>query len=58
MTLNQEENGPSNGSRYTASLLGDQTWSKRDQVDENEVNEVSTRGRKLTEKVEHTEQHY
>ena len=58
MTLNQEENGTSNGNRYTTSLLGDQTWSKRDQVDENEVNEVSTRGRKLTEKVEHTEQHY
>ena len=31
-------------------MLGDQTWSKRDQADENEVNEVSTRRRKLTEK--------
>ena len=31
-------------------MLGDQTWSKRDQADENEVSEVSTRRRKLTEK--------
>ena len=23
MTLNQEENGPSNGNKYTTSLLGD-----------------------------------
>ena len=50
MTLKQEETGPSNGNRDTTSLLGDQTWSKRDQADENEVNEVSTRRRKLTEK--------
>ena len=50
MTLNQEETGPSNGNRDTTSLLGDQTWSKRDQADENEVNDVSTRRRKLTEK--------
>ena len=50
MTLNQEENGPSNDNKYTTSLLGDQTWSKRDQADENEVNEVSTRRRKLAEK--------
>ena len=50
MALNQEETGPSNGNRDTASLLGDQTWSKRDQADENEVNDVSTRRRKLTEK--------
>ena len=32
------------------SLLGDQTWSKGDQADENEVNGVSTRGRNLSEK--------
>ena len=51
MALNQEETGPSNGNRDTASLLGDQTWSKRDQADENEVNDVSTRRRKLTEKI-------
>ena len=50
MTLKHEETGPSNGNRDTTSLLGDQTWSKRDQADENEVNEVSTRRRKLTEK--------
>ena len=50
MTLNQEETGLSNGCRDTISLLGDQTWSKRDQADENEVNEVSTRRRKLPEK--------
>ena len=31
-------------------LLGNHTWSKRDQADENEVNDVSTRRRKLTEK--------
>ena len=40
----------SNGNRDTASLPGDQAWSKRDQADENEVNGVSTRRRKLTEK--------
>ena len=50
MALNQEETGPSNGNRDTTSLLGDQTWSKRYQADENEVNGVSTRRRKLTEK--------
>ena len=50
MTLHQEETGPSNDNIDTTSLLGDQTWSKRDQSDENEVNEVSTRRRKLTEK--------
>ena len=50
MTLNQEETGPSNGNRGTTSLLGDQVWFKRDQADENEVNGVSTRIRKLTEK--------
>ena len=50
MTLSQEETGASNGNRYTESLLSDQTWSKWDQADENEVNEVSTRRRKLTEK--------
>ena len=40
----------SNGNRDTASLPGDQAWSKRDQADENEVNGVSTRRGKLTEK--------
>ena len=50
MTLNQEEAGLSNGNRDTISLPGHQTWSKRDQADENEVNGVSTRRRKLTEK--------
>ena len=50
MALNHEETGLLNGNRDTTSLLGDQTWSKRDQADENEVNEVSTRRRKLTEK--------
>ena len=50
MTLSQEETGPSNGNRDTTSLLGDQVWSKRDQADENGVNGVSTRRRKLTEK--------
>ena len=30
MTLNQEETGPSNGNIDTKSLVGDQTWSKRD----------------------------
>ena len=50
MTLSQEETGPSNGNRDTTSRLGDQVWSKRDQADENEVNGVSTRRRKLTEK--------
>ena len=50
MALNQEENGLSNGNRDTTSLFGDQTWLKRDQADENEVNDVSTRRRKLTEK--------
>ena len=50
VALNQEETGPSNGNKDTTSKLGDQTWSKRDQDDENEVNDVSTRRRKLTEK--------
>ena len=50
MTLSQEETGPSNGNRDTTSLLGEQVWSNRDQADENEVNGVSTRRRKLTEK--------
>ena len=50
MALNQEETGPPNGNRDTTSLLGVQTWSKREQADENEVNDVSTRRRKLTEK--------
>ena len=50
MTLSQEETGPSNGNRDTTSRLGDQVWSKRDQADENEVNGVSTRRRKLTDK--------
>ena len=50
MTLSQEEKGPSNGNRDTASLLGDKAWSKRDQADEDEVSGVSTRRRKLTEK--------
>ena len=50
MALNKEETGRSNGNRDTTSLLGDQTCSKRDQADENEVNDVSTRRRKLTEK--------
>ena len=51
MTLNQEETGPSNGNRDTTSLLGDQTWSKREQTDENKVNDGFTRRkRKLTEK--------
>ena len=34
-TLSQEETGPPNGNRDTTSLPGDQTWSKRDQDDEN-----------------------
>ena len=50
MTINEQETGPSNGNRDTRSLLGHQTWSKRDQADENEVNEASTRIRKLPEK--------
>ena len=50
MALNKEETGRSNGNRDTTSLLGDQIRSKRDQADENEVNDVSTRRRKLTEK--------
>ena len=51
MTLKQEETGPSNGNRDTTSLLGDQTWSKREQTDENKVNDGFTRRkRKLTEK--------
>ena len=50
MTLNQEETGLSNGNTDTTSLLGYQAWSKRDQADENEVNGVSTKRRKLTEK--------
>ena len=50
MALNQEETCPSNGNRDTISLPGDQGWSKRDQADENEVNGVSIRRRKLTEK--------
>ena len=50
MTLNQEETGPSNGNRDTTSLPSDQTWSKRNQADKNEMNRVSTRRRKLTEK--------
>ena len=50
MTLKQEETGPSNGNKNITSLSGDQAWSKRDQADENEVNEVSTKRRKLTEK--------
>ena len=51
MTLHQEEIGPSNGNGDMTSLPGDQAWSKRDQADENKVNGVSTRRRKLTEKV-------
>ena len=51
MALNQEETGPSNGNRDTTNLLGNHTWSKRDQADENEENDVSTRRRKLTEKI-------
>ena len=51
MALNQEETGPSNGNGDTRDLLGNHTWSKRDQADENEVNDVSTRRRKLTEKI-------
>ena len=35
MTLNQRKTGLSNCNRDTTSLLGDQTWSKRDQSDEN-----------------------
>ena len=50
MALNQEETELSNGNRDATSLLGIQTWSKRDQADENELNDVSTRTRKLTEK--------
>ena len=49
MTLNQEETGLSNGKRDTASLLGDQTWLKRDQAGEDEMNEVSIGRRKLSE---------
>ena len=30
MALNHEETGPLNGNRDTTSLLGDQTWSKRE----------------------------
>ena len=55
MTLNQEETSLSNGNRDTTSLLGDQTRAKRDQANENEVNESSTRRRKLNKSVEHTE---
>ena len=51
MALNQEETGPSNGNRDTTNLLGNHTWSKRDQADENEENDVSTRRRKFTEKI-------
>ena len=51
MALFQEETGPSNGTRDTTNLLGKHTWSKRNQADENEVNDVSTRRRKLTEKI-------
>ena len=51
MALNQEETGPSNGNRDTTNLLDNHTWSKRDQADENEVNDVSTRRRKFTEKI-------
>ena len=50
MALNQVETCLSTGNRDTTSLFGDQTWSKRDQADENEVSDVSTRRRKLTEK--------
>ena len=50
MTLNQERTGSSNGNKDTTSLPSDQAWSKRDQADENEVNGVSTRRRKLKEK--------
>ena len=50
MTINEQETGPSNGNRDTRSLLGHKTWSERDQADENEVNEASTRIRKLPEK--------
>ena len=49
MTLNQEETGLSNGNRDTTSLLGDQTWLKRDQAGEEEMNEVSIGRRKLSE---------
>ena len=51
MALFQEETGPSNGTSDTTNLLGKHTWSKRNQADENEVNDVSTRRRKLTEKI-------
>ena len=50
VALNQEETGSSNIKRDKTSLLGSQTWSKRDQADGSEVNDVSTRRRKLTEK--------
>ena len=50
MTLDQQENGPSNGNRDTASLSGDLAWSKRDQADENEMNGVSSKRKNLTEK--------
>ena len=52
MEINEPQSGkagPSNSNRGTTSLSGDQAWSKRDQNDENEVNGVSTRRRKLTE---------
>ena len=51
MALNQEETGTSNGNRDTTNLLGNHTGSKGDQADENEGNDVSTRRRKLTEKI-------
>ena len=50
MTLNQEGTGLSNSKRGKRSLIDDQDWSKRAKADENKVNGVSTRRRKLTEK--------
>ena len=50
MTLNQEKIGASNGNRHTTNLPRDQVWSRREQADENKLNGVSTRRRKLTEK--------
>ena len=50
MTLNQEGTGLSNSKRDKRSLIGDQDWPMTVKADENKVNGVSTRTRKLTEK--------
>ena len=55
ISLSQEEIGLSNGSRSTANMLGDQTWSKKMKMkcmDSPLEKENSLRG------VEHTEQQH